>query len=114
MISYELFCTGNSIEFYISPKGNDTNPGTQKAPFRSLEKARDAVRSVRNNEKEKPVTVYISGGNYYLEKPVVFGPEDSGNGRGPIIYKAVAGEEPVFTGSQRLNKWRLLKDKTKA
>jgi hypothetical protein len=113
MISSESFCNYETIEFYISPKGKDTNPGTQKAPFLTLEKARDAVRIAKNNAKEKPVTVYVHGGNYYLEKTVVFGSEDSGSGNGPIIYEAVAGEEPVFTGSKRLNKWKLLKDKQK-
>ena len=113
MISSESFCSEDGIEFYISPKGKDTNPGTQKAPFRSLEKARDAIRLAKNNTREKPVSVYIYGGYYYMEKPVVFTSEDSGSGNGPIIYTSVAGEEPVFTGSKRLNKWKLLKDKQK-
>lgn len=113
IISSESFCSKEAIEFYISPEGKDTNPGTQKAPFGSLEKARDAVRIARSNGKDKPATVYIYGGYYYLEKPVVFTSEDSGNSNSPIIYKAVEGEEPVFTGSKSLSKWKVLKDKQK-
>ena len=113
LISFESFCSEDGTEFYISPKGKDTNPGTQKAPFNSLEKARDAIRLVRKNDKEKPVTIYVYGGSYYMDKPVVFTSEDSGSDNSPIIYKSVAGEEPVFTGSKRLSKWNLLKDKQK-
>src|SRR6188768_1189465 len=31
-------------EFYVSPKGADTNPGSAGKPFATLEKARDAAR----------------------------------------------------------------------
>ena len=34
-------------EFFVSPNGNDGAAGTEKAPFATLERARDAVRAAR-------------------------------------------------------------------
>jgi len=93
---------------FVSLDGNDNNPGTQEAPFFSLEKASQAVRLVRKEYPEKAVTVYIHGGIYNLETPVAFSSEDSGEKDFPVIYKAVDGEEPVFTGSRELDNWQLL------
>ena len=50
--------------------------------------------------RDKPIVVHIKGGNYYVESPVVFTAEDSGNENSPVVYKAADGEEPVFTGSR--------------
>ena len=33
--------------FFVAPDGNDSNPGTGDKPFRTLERARDAIRGLR-------------------------------------------------------------------
>lgn len=33
-----------AAEFFVSPSGNDTNPGTEAKPFATLERGRDAAR----------------------------------------------------------------------
>jgi len=103
----------NTIQFYISPDGNDNNPGTITAPFRSLERARDVVRIARKKSPDKTIIVNIGGGTFYLKSPVVFTSEDSGNENARTIYKANKGEYPVFSGSKALEKWKLLTDKQK-
>src|SRR5260221_13580528 len=35
-----------AIIYYVSPNGNDTNPGTRDLPFQTIQKARDSVRTV--------------------------------------------------------------------
>lgn len=37
-------------EFYVSPEGSDQNPGTKVAPFKTIERARDAARTVNKSE----------------------------------------------------------------
>jgi hypothetical protein len=96
-----------SRQFYVSADGNDSNPGTNEAPFNSIEKAREAVRLVRKENPGKAVTVSIKGGIYHLENPLIFTSEDSGAKDAPVVYKAADGEEPVFTGSLELNNWQL-------
>ena len=34
-------------EFFVSPQGNDVNPGTREKPFATLGKAREAIRADR-------------------------------------------------------------------
>jgi len=42
-------CTSLGSEFYVSPSGDDRNPGTRVKPFRTLERARDAVREMKKS-----------------------------------------------------------------
>lgn len=90
--------------FYIAPNGSDSNPGTETAPFRTLTKARDAVRTI-NRDMSADIHVYVSGGRYELTSPVRFGPEDSGSNGRTIYYIARAGEAPVFTGATVVGQW---------
>jgi hypothetical protein len=92
---------------YVSTDGNDNNSGTKEAPFYSLEKTWDMVRLIRKENPGKAVTVYIKGGIYHMENPLILTSEDSGTENAPVVYKAVDGEEPVFTGSRELKNWKL-------
>jgi len=83
-------------EFHVAPTGNDTNSGTPKKPFATLEKARDAAR-----RSTAPNTIVVHGGEYRLTKPVVFTPEDSG-----IVISAGPGEKPVFTSATAITGWK--------
>ncbi|PWJ58430.1 parallel beta helix pectate lyase-like protein [Dyadobacter jejuensis] len=99
------------IQLYISPKGSDANPGTKKAPLRSMVGARDKVRELRRDHRDQSVTVYVGGGLYQLDHPILFSAEDSGSETAKVVYQAVEGQEPVFLGSKKLKKWKVLKDK---
>ena len=35
----------------VSPNGKDTHPGTMAAPFATLDRARDAIRSMKRNNR---------------------------------------------------------------
>ncbi|MGV8134059.1 MAG: right-handed parallel beta-helix repeat-containing protein [Mangrovibacterium sp.] len=109
-----MSCTQQKpIKFFVSTDGDDANPGTEAAPFKTLEKAKESVRSQLPEAPGKPVEVNIKGGIYYLEKPVVFSSEDSGTENAQVVYKAAKGENPVFTGSREVKNWKLLDDTEK-
>ncbi|SEI59106.1 Right handed beta helix region [Dyadobacter sp. SG02] len=83
-----------AADIYISPKGNDRNPGSREKPLATLEAARNKVRGMRG-----AVTVLLRGGTYYLSKPVIFGPEDS-RGEGQVLtYKPYPGEKVTVSGA---------------
>ena len=104
-------CTAsNDVRLYVSPDGNDADVGTVKKPLQTLEGARQAVRKVRMSHPGEKVTVYFKGGEYPLEQPVKFTAEDSGSKRAPVVYQAMEGEIPVFTGGKKLTKWTKPKD----
>jgi hypothetical protein len=94
-----------SVAYYVSPDGDDGNPGTLAAPFATVAGARDAIRSLKAALGELPeggVTVYLRGGTYHLTEPLVFSEQDSGTALAPVVYTAYQGEEVAWTGGAEL------------
>ena len=77
---------GISDTFYVSPDGNDGNPGTRGQPLRTLQGARDRVRSVDKN-RTQDVLVLFKAGDYFVGDTVCFGEKDSGTNGHPVVYK---------------------------
>ncbi len=92
------------IVYYVSTEGNDSWAGdTISAPFATIQKARDAIRLIKTRgELTQPVTVYIRGGLYELDEPIVFTPEDSGTKDYPVTYAAYKDEVPVISGGRKI------------
>ncbi len=99
-------------DFYVSPTGSDKwsgrleEPNSQGSdgPFKSLEQARDAVRSLKQDNK-KDILVLIRAGTYQLENTVVFDIKDSGQGQAKITYAAYPNETPVFSSGYEIADW---------
>jgi len=96
------------IILFVSPKGNDASSGTLQRPFKSLERARNAVRTIKNSTEglRAPVNITLRGGTYRLSAPFVLQPEDGGTARCPITYAAYPGENPVLSGGIAIGEWR--------
>ena len=81
-------------DYYVSPTGNDRSPGTQALPFRTLEAARDALRSDSN----KGATVWLMAGRDPRKQSFNLTQEDSGTADVPIIYRAISSAEVILDG----------------
>jgi hypothetical protein len=92
--------------FYVSPTGDDSNLGTLQAPFKTITKARDAVKAINTNMKEN-IYVYLRGGNYHLASPIDFTPADGGSGGYRIYYQAYNNETPILNGGVQVTGWTL-------
>ena len=57
-------------DFYVSPDGDDRNPGSSDAPFLTFFKARDAVRKLKQTKTTGDILVYFKGGQYVLKGTV--------------------------------------------
>lgn len=84
--------------YYVSMSGNDNNPGTFLQPFRTIEKARDTIRTTG----EDGVTVYIRGGVYEISQTIRFDSRDSGSPGSPNVYQVYPGEEVRIAGGIEL------------
>src|SRR5262249_54869997 len=51
--------------------------------------------------------VSVRGGTYYLDRPLKFGPDDSGTEKSPTIYQAFGDERPLLSGGVRITRWRV-------
>ncbi len=77
-------------DFYVSPRGKDSNPGTKGKPFATLERARDEVRSWRKQAKlgAGPTTIWLEPGDYQRTNTLELTSEDSGNADGPVVWNS--------------------------
>ena len=98
---------GNSgISIYVSPSGNDSNPGTYSSPIRTLYHARNVVRSL-NRKMASNIIVYFEGGSYRLVHPLTLSARDSGNNGHNVVWTSVPRQTAVISGADRITGWRL-------
>ena len=90
--------------FYVSPMGNDDNPGTKASPFHTIQKARDAVAG-RTGLMQKDIYIYLRGGVYPITAPITFTPADSGTNGHTIHYLAYKNERPMVSGGRQITGW---------
>lgn len=100
----------NMAELYVSPDGNDSNPGTIEKPLKTLAGARDAVRKLKSS-MTGDIVVNLRGGTYRVTEPVAFDTRDSGENGYSVIYQAYKGETPVVSGAVQVTGWEKYNDK---
>lgn len=81
-------------EFHVSISGNDSNPGTKKAPLRTIQHTADLAHAG---------DIIIVHGGVYRERisPPRGGDSDSKR----IVYQAARGEKVEITGSEPMTNW---------
>lgn len=91
--------------YYIAADGSDSADGSLKAPFKTLEKARDKVREIiaAGAYPEDGITVYLRGGDYELAQSFELTAADSGTENAPVTYTSYPGETARLTGSKKLS-----------
>ncbi|MFC2113548.1 right-handed parallel beta-helix repeat-containing protein [Bacteroidota bacterium] len=82
-------------EIYVSPYGDDSNPGTLKKPFLSLSQAASVAQAGS--------TVIIREGVY----KEILRPANSGSEGQPIVFKSYEGEKVIVTAMEDLEGWEL-------
>jgi len=96
-------CSGPAASaYYVATDGDDNNPGTLQAPFRTLERARDAIR-YSCSRPDGGVTVYIRAGKYFLENQFSLTGRDSGTAAKPVVLQAYNGESVRIIGGTELD-----------
>jgi Fn3 associated/Right handed beta helix region/GH141 insertion domain len=112
-LSFVLFlatqCPGAT--FYVSPKGQDANPGTKARPFATFERARDAVRDLlRSGPRHERTRVCVRGGDYRMTRTLELATEDSGTKQFPVIWQAASREKVRWIGGMRLTDFEPVSD----
>lgn len=77
-----------AADFHVSPSGDDAASGSRSEPWRTIQRAASIVPAGS--------TVWIHGGIYREKIDIRVSGDESA---GPIVFRAVAGEEPVIDGS---------------
>ncbi len=93
---------------YVSPSGSDRQSGTARKPVQTLHAAQ---RLARDGAGEKPVTVILRDGDYFLTEPLVLTGEDSGSRRFPVVYRAEHEGKAILSGGTPLKlSWEPYRD----
>ena len=58
------------VKIYVSPSGKDSNPGTLSKPFKTVQKAIEAARTV-GLETDAPRTIVLADGTYPVEDEAI-------------------------------------------
>ncbi|ORY11696.1 hypothetical protein BCR34DRAFT_652167 [Clohesyomyces aquaticus] len=91
-----------AVEFFVSPSGSDQNAGTSKdAPFQTIPKAQQAVRSSVSSMNGN-ITVNLAPGKYFLTSPLKLGAEDSGSNGYSVIW---SGAGALLSGGTKITTW---------
>ncbi len=85
-------------DLVVAPYGDDSNSGTLEAPLKTLEKAKEILKSSTSND---PVTVWFREGTYTINETVEFTAEDREN----VLYRSYPGEKVSFSGSKEIKGW---------
>jgi len=92
------------VAIAVSPSGNDSGPGSPQQPFRSLERAQQAVRAAN---ADADVVVTLGTGVFRLGRPLHFGAEDGGQAGHSVTWRAADGARPVISGGVAVTTWTL-------
>jgi alpha-L-arabinofuranosidase len=99
-----LFLLSGAIqarEYHVSVKGDDTNTGTAKAPFRTISRAAKVAQ---------PGDIITVHEGTYRER--VSPPRGGRSDQERIVYQAAPGEKVVIKGSEVIKGWRKIQNDT--
>lgn len=105
LVSLSLLSSVHALERHVSPQGDDRNPGTLAAPWRTPEGARDAIRAWRKAQPSgaaEAVTIWLHGGTYPLSRTFELTKDDGGTAGAPVTYAAFQGETVRLTGGREI------------
>ncbi|MGH4119453.1 right-handed parallel beta-helix repeat-containing protein [Clostridium sp.] len=112
---YIFYKSNSGIYFYVSTYGDDTSNGSKTHPFKTLDRAKDAIRiTLKDKTIHKDITVFLRGGNYYISKSFSLEKINSNNEQLSITYKSYKKEEVFFIGGYNLKTtdFKQVNDKT--
>ena len=83
-------------DLIVAPDGDDSNEGTLRAPLKTIEGAKEKLKS---NTSDEAVTVWFREGTYVISQEISFDSSDRKN----VTYRSYPGERVEFTGSREIS-----------
>ena len=111
-----------AVALYVAADGNDAwsgrlpthNADNSDGPFATLQRARDAIRQLKQSGPlpRGGVLVEVAGGIYELAQPLELLQQDSGTDEAPIVYRGRPGAEVRLVGGRVVTGWQPVSDPT--
>lgn len=100
------------LVLYVAPAGDDAwsgrlatpNPARTDGPVKTLLRARDLVRALKQagGLPDGGVEVRVHTGTYELTETFRLTAEDAGSRAAPVVYRAFPGEKVILTGARAI------------
>ena len=103
-LSHAVCAQTGRTEFYVSPSGNDNNPGSIAKPFHSIQKAKEAVRYALAKNSVQNINIFLRGGDYFVDKTICFDDRD-GNTNAVVKYSGYQKEKAFINGGVPVTGW---------
>ncbi len=84
-------------DLVVAPNGNDNNPGTVDSPLKTINKAKEILKTKASDDEA--VTVWFREGTYFIEDAISFTSEDKDN----VLYRSYPDEKVVFSGAREIS-----------
>jgi hypothetical protein len=94
----------DAVVVHVSPAGSDSAQGDEVHPFRTLERAHQAVREANSAHS---VIVRLATGIYRLTQPLIFSAADGGRNGHHVTWAAETGAVPVISGAIAVSGWKV-------
>ncbi len=93
--------TDSENAVYVSEQnGDDNNDGSVLAPFRTIERAKEAVNEIKENGDKY---IRIKNGEYRVNSPIEITASDSGSEHGYIIYEGFGTDETMLSAGKHID-----------
>lgn len=96
---------GATKAFWVAPDGDDSNAGTEAAPFRTPQRALEASAEAGSGES---VRVTMADGTYRLERPLQFDSKRFGLDGPSVTFASADGASPTLSGAVKVTAWELV------
>ncbi|HWC59583.1 MAG TPA: hypothetical protein VHC44_07800, partial [Verrucomicrobiae bacterium] len=96
---FSIFARG--VEVWVSPSGDDANPGTVAEPVATIARAQQKARDFREAARTydyQPIHIILRGGLYPTTRALFLRAEDSGISNKALVISAAPREKPVLSG----------------
>ncbi|MBN2448760.1 MAG: hypothetical protein JXR77_00140 [Lentisphaeria bacterium] len=100
-----------AAEVHVAPDGDDAQDGSRERPFRTLARARDAIRVLKANGPQGACCVWVHPGLYPVTETLALTAEDSGTAAAPVVYRATEMGKAVLYGGARVSGFVPVTDK---
>ena len=99
------------VEVWVSPSGDDANPGTVAEPVATIARAQQKARDFREAARTydyQPIHIILHGGLYPTTRALFLRAEDSGISNKALVISAAPGEKPVLSGGVAIRGWKMV------
>lgn len=105
LLFFGLIFSVNAKDIYVSPKGNNNNPGTKELPLETIQQAKKMGEGILESGKEINLVIWLADGIYTVSEPLTFKPINTNLKKSKLSFKAQKDANPVISGGEQISGW---------